>query len=330
MNNAERVQKTLSFQSPDRLPMIEWATWWSDTICRWKSEGLPDELSDVTEIAGYLGLDITKQYWLPTKSVDCPKESAHGAGIISGSEDYQRLKAQKLLFPETAFDEKELTKWQKIAQEGEAVIWLTLEGFFWFPRTLFGIEKHMYAFYDTPELMHKMNQDLVDFYLGQWKKFTAIATPLFMTFAEDMSYNHGPMLSKDLFDEFLAPYYNQIIDPIKQKGTRVFVDSDGDVNDLIPWLKNVGIEGILPLERMAGVDVAKIRAEHPDFLMIGGYDKTIMHKGKEAMRAEFERLLPTMKMGGFIVSIDHQTPPDVSLQCYHEYIELYDEYVRKL
>ncbi|MFQ7725915.1 MAG: hypothetical protein ACLRI7_05780 [Ruthenibacterium lactatiformans] len=28
--------------------------------------------------------------------------------------------------------------------------------------------------------------------------------PDFMTIAEDMSYNHGPMLSKALFDEFLC------------------------------------------------------------------------------------------------------------------------------
>ena len=32
-----------------------------------------------------------------------------------------------------------------------------------------------------------------------------------MTFAEDMSYNHGPMLSKALFDEFLAPYYRRLV-----------------------------------------------------------------------------------------------------------------------
>ena len=38
------------------------------------------------------------------------------------------------------------------------------------------------------------------------------------------------------------------------------------------------------------------------------------------MRAEFERLVPLMKTGGFIPSVDHQTPPGVSLEQYRVYL----------
>jgi uroporphyrinogen-III decarboxylase len=187
----------------------------------------------------------------------------------------------------------------------------------------------MYAFYDHAELMHRMNQDLLQWQLRMLDDICQYCQPQFMTFAEDMSYNHGPMLSNQAFDEFLAPYYRQIIPKIKKKGIRVFVDSDGDVSPLIPWLKEVGVEGILPLERMAGVDVAQLRKAHPEFLMIGAFDKTIMHLGQAAMRAEFERLLPVMKQGGFIPSVDHQTPPDVSLEAYRCYVSLLKEYTIK-
>jgi len=47
------------------------------------------------------------------------------------------------------------------------------------------------------------------------------------------------------------------------------------------------------------------------------------------MRAEFERLLPVMKKGGFIPSVDHQTPPDVSLENYRCYVSLLKEYCQK-
>ena len=40
-----------------------------------------------------------------------------------------------------------------------------------------------------------------------------------------------------------------------------------------------------------------------DELMVGGYDKTLMHRGEPAMRAEFERLGPVMRQGGFIPSV---------------------------
>ena len=150
-----------------------------------------------------------------------------------------------------------------------------------------------------------------------------------MTFAEDMSYNHGPMLSKECYDTFLAPFYRQIVPLIKEKGTKVFIDTDGFVEPMIPWFEEVGIEGCLPLERMAGVDVNRIRENHPEWLMLGGFDKTIMHKGEEAMRAEFERILPAMKSGRYLPSVDHQTPPDVSLENYKIYMRLLNEYCRK-
>jgi uroporphyrinogen-III decarboxylase len=137
------------------------------------------------------------------------------------------------------------------------------------------------------------------------------------------------MLSKQCFDDFLKPYYEKIVPVIKGRGTLAMVDSDGDVTDLIPWLEEVGFEGLLPYERRAGVDVAEIRRNHPKWRMIGAYDKTVMKDGEKAMRKEFERLLPTAKKGGFIPSVDHQTPPDVSLDTYKVYVRLLKEYCEK-
>jgi uroporphyrinogen-III decarboxylase len=53
-----------------------------------------------------------------------------------------------------------------------------------------------------------------------------------------------------------------------------------------------------------------------------------MKHGEAAMRREFERLLPTMRTGGFIPSVDHQTPPDVSIETYRLYVRLLREYAR--
>ena len=58
-----------------------------------------------------------------------------------------------------------------------------------------------------------------------------------MVISEDMSYNNGPMLSEELFDEFMLPYYQRIIPEIKKHGTKVIIDSDGDISMMIPWFK---------------------------------------------------------------------------------------------
>lgn len=61
---------------------------------------------------------------------------------------------------------------------------------------------------------------------------------------------------------------------------------------------------------------------------IGHFDKMTMNRGEAAMRGEFERLLPTAAKGGFIISVDHQTPPGVSLQDYQLYLKLFREYAQ--
>ncbi len=64
--------------------------------------------------------------------------------------------------------------------------------------------------------------------------------------------------------------------------------------------------------------------------MIGHYNKMVMNRSETAIREEFERLLPLMRTGGFIPSVDHQTHPGVSMEEYRTYLRLLGEYVRKV
>lgn len=63
--------------------------------------------------------------------------------------------------------------------------------------------------------------------------------------------------------------------------------------------------------------------------MIGGYDKTAMHLDEDSMRAEIEHLLPAIRSGRYISSVDHQTPSDVTLENYTIYVSLLKEYAQK-
>jgi uroporphyrinogen-III decarboxylase len=108
------------------------------------------------------------------------------------------------------------------------------------------------------------------------------------------------------------------------------IDTDGDLTSMIPWLLETGADGIYPMERQAGVDINDIRRQYPKLLMLGGFDKMVMAKGEAAIRAEFERIMPVMKSGGFIPSVDHQTPPGVSLEDYRLYRRLFEEYIKLL
>jgi uroporphyrinogen-III decarboxylase len=236
---------------------------------------------------------------------------------------------RKSIYPAEPVSLSRWQQWAKDQQTGEAVLWFSLRGFFAAPRAILGIEPHLYAFYDEPELMHRINEDTLEFNLRIIDQICSVASPDFMTFMEDLSYNHGPMLSRMQFDEFIAPYYRRIVPELKKRGIRTVVDSDGDITECTAWFRDVGVEGMLPLERQAGVDMATLRTLYPGMFFIGHYDKMVMPHGEAAMRAEFERLLPVAARGGFIISCDHQTPPGVSLENYRIYLELFREYAKK-
>lgn len=330
MNSRERMAQALSGALPnDRLPVIEWAEWWDQTLARWQVEE-PDLPGGQEALAASFGLDPGVHYWVPIRSPGAPKAKAHGAPIAHSPAEYRR-EVLPYLFDESRLLEIRafLRAHQAAHRAGEMFLWFTLEGFFWFPRTVMGIENHLYAFYDHPGWMMEINEALTSYYLRVLEVIYEVLRPEWMTFAEDLSYNHGPMIGKDTFDAFLLPYYRRLIPPIRAQGTRVLIDTDGDVEPLIPWLEEAGVQGVLPLERQAGVDVARVRKQYPGWLMIGGFDKTVMHLGEEAMRAEFERLLPTLRGGGYIPSVDHQTPPDVSVAQYRTYVRLLKEYAQK-
>jgi hypothetical protein len=324
MNHVERFRALIDFQAVDRLPRWEWAMWWDETLARWRREGLPGELQEVFDISQYFGLDPYQQFWFSTTDSTIEAVQHHVEGTVSNIDDYRRV--QPRLFPDHHQAIESMGAWAARQARGEAVVWITLEGYFWFPRTLMGFTNISLALYDQPELIHRINQDLTEFNLRILDQVRRACLPTFVTIAEDMSYNHGPMISQQHFQEFIAPYYRQIVPRLQEMGAAILVDTDGDVTRLVPWLLQEGVHGVLPLERQAGVDGAALRRQFPALRMVGHFDKMTMPKGEAAMRAEFERLRPLMQSGGFIPSVDHQTPPGVSLEQYRLYLRLLEQY----
>lgn len=320
MNIRERFKATMSADpGTDCCPVIELTAWWDKTIKYWEGEGLPEGKTQ-RQIFSYFSLDHYFQFMFNTRLPECPNPPYHGAPLISDERGYMALRP--LILPDDAVDRilPQVYEARAVNSADSALVWYTFEGFFWFPRVLLGTEAHLYAFYDKPRLYHIICEDLLEWQIKVVEKLSLYIETDFMTFAEDMSYINGPLISEMAFDEFMAPYYQKIIPIIKGHGTRVIIDSNGDVTTCIPWFIRCGIEGALPLEKQAGVDIGLLRARYPDFLLMGGFDNTCILDGKEAIDAEFARLAPTIRKGRYIPSLDHQTPPGAPIDVYKYYV----------
>lgn len=207
-------------------------------------------------------------------------------------------------------------------QKGEFAIRFRLQGFFWCPRDLMGIEEHLFGYYDHPEMLKDMAQFILDIYKDQMDKILKIIKPDVLFFEEDLSGKDGPMLSPDCFDEFVAPYYREIVPFLKERGVKhIFVDTDGDFTKLIPNFMRVGVDGFLPVDVNAGVDIVKVREQYPTLKFIGGFDKLKIIEGPEAIDREFERLLPVIRQGGYLPGTDHQPAPSTPFKHYQYYVK---------
>lgn len=353
MNAREKINRTLNFEKMvEGGAVSETFVPWTLTIDRWIDEGLPAHMTSdrlfppapnrsneicndlvadpLYEYENYFGFDGMKRL-----SFNLPWfQFTDRRPLVTDAEDWEKLKCQITNELETyCTDEAIRSIFGKYAaghERGEYAIRFEVRGFFWTPRDLFGIEEHLFAFYEEPEMMHDMNRFLLDIYLKYLDKIFDYIQPDDMYISEDLSGANGPMISPEMFDEFVGTYYNILIPFLKKKGVKnVLVDTDGDFKLLIPNFLKTGVEGFIPLDVNAGMDIVELRKEFPDLKLVGGFNKLCIAAGPEAIDREFERLLPVIRQGGYVPSCDHQVAPSTSLEDYKYYINKLKEAMKQ-
>lgn len=178
--------------------------------------------------------------------------------------------------------------------------------------------------------MHDINQFFLDMFTKYMTKVTVLLQPEVLYFAEDLSGKNGPMISPECFDEFLGAYYKKLTPVLKANGVQnIFVDTDGEFSLLIPNFLKAGIDGFLPMDVNAGMDIVKVREQFPTVKFIGAYNKLELEKTKEDIDREFARLLPVIRQGGYVPGLDHQATPDTPYENYLYYIERLKEVMKQ-
>jgi len=200
-------------------------------------------------------------------------------------------------------------------------------GGYMYLRSLIGPERLFYAFYDMPDVIHDCMKTwlaLADAVIARHQEHVTI-DELFL--AEDICFNHGPLISPDMIREFLFPYYQELIARLRRRqldGSRtlyIHVDTDGYAVPVIElYMKEIGMNAMSPFEVAAGCDVVEIGRRFPELAIFGGIDKRILAAGRHAIDRELERILPVMRArGGYIPTCDHGVPEEVRYEDYLHY-----------
>jgi uroporphyrinogen decarboxylase len=196
-------------------------------------------------------------------------------------------------------------------------------GFYWFARDLLGTEPLSYAFYDKPALVHDIMEFQADFLIEAARPVLEQTNIEYICLNEDLSMKSGPLLSPRSYREFIFPRLKRVIDYYKTHGVQyVCIDTDGNPEVLIPMMMDAGVDALWPLERSADQDPLRLRRQYGRSLRLwGGVDKRVLALAPEAIDEHLRSFIPLIEEGGFIPTVDHTVPPDVSWSNFQYYIE---------
>lgn len=352
LNMRERFLRVFQYKEVDHVPDVEFG-YWEDTLVKWHKEGLPEYVIDNDTADKYFGFEAWYSYKVPViipfkefeqkifyedervvvvrepNGVICKKfKKGKGCSIpqyiefpVKDWDTWEEYKARYDLdgirLPDNIDELKE--KWKN----RDYPLGVNAGGYFGWARGLMGLQTLLKTFYRDPDLIRDMFRFRTEMMLKAVSLALKVAKIDYAHWWEDMCYNKGPMLSPRLFKEFMVPEYKKITSYLKDHGVWLnILDSDGNINDLVPLWLEAGINCLFPLERRAGVDPVELREKHgKKLLLMGGIDKFALIEGFKAIDKELERVKDLVEEGGYIPHVDHRVPPDVSYRNYLYYLE---------
>ena len=196
-------------------------------------------------------------------------------------------------------------------------------GFYWRAREFMGTEALSYAWYDLPALMHEMMAFYADFIIETSRPVLEKIQPEYFIFNEDLSMKAGPLLSPKTYKTFIQPHLRRVIDFMKGLGVKyIGIDTDGNPTQLLPLMMDAGVDILWPIERASEISPQGLRKKFGKSLRLwGGVDKRVLARGPEAIRAHLREFIPLIEEGGFIPTVDHTVPPDVSWDDFRYYMD---------
>ncbi|MCL5283571.1 MAG: hypothetical protein M1330_02505 [Armatimonadetes bacterium] len=353
MNHRERWINCLHFQPIDRIPDEEFG-YWDETIVAWHDQGLPKTVRNNPEADVFFG--FAERRWAPvnfdlapgfeTKVVE--EDDRHqiiidGNGVkcmifkygsqltsiphfidhtLKDRASWQEFK--KRLDPEVPG--RYPSNWSEITKQWENRTYpLGIHvGSLWGRiRDWMGLEGAAICTVEEPDLMEDMVEHLCNLIMRVLENVVVGVQYDFADFWEDMAFNGGPLISPADFERILVPRYKRITDFLKQHGVDiVYVDCDGDINQLAPLWIQAGVRGMFPIERASHSDPYRLRDKFgKDVILLGGVNKIALIAGREEIRKELNHLKPLADQGGYIPHVDHRVPPDVTYENYLYYLD---------
>lgn len=245
---------------------------------------------------------------------------------IKTPDDWKKIKAERFRLDDPA-RRLDIDAYKKLYTEHDYPLGIDVGSMIGKVRDMLTFEGLAYAVFDYPEMVEDMVEtccQLVELSLDQ------LLPALTFDYAagwEDICYKGGPIVSVKFFKNIVMPRYKRIHAKLQKAGIDIWwIDCDGDVRPILPYMMEGGVNCLFPYEVNSCTHPAKLLEEYgKDLRIMGGVDKLELGKGREAIKAYMDTIAPLIERGGYIPFCDHRCPPNVPPDDYIFYLDLKEQ-----
>lgn len=266
----------LELKQPDRVPIGEFV------IDRKVIAGFGKGYEDVIDFALGEGLDLvgtvgnfaTVKTFADGSYIDewgCtyrPSEDyvAHPVkGPVATPEDLKNYQ-----FPDP-YAENRLGGLEKLVEKADGKLAINFHcrvAFMW-SVFLMGMDNLLMCMALQPDFIHELFTKMADVNIEVIRRAIRAGANT-ISLGDDYCANKGPLMSPDMFREFIFPQLKRAVDAIHEEGGKCIKHCDGDIRPIIGMMIEAGIDCINPLEPVANMDVARVKSEYGDRVCIMG------------------------------------------------------------
>ncbi|MCX8065286.1 MAG: uroporphyrinogen decarboxylase family protein [Candidatus Hydrogenedentes bacterium] len=202
-------------------------------------------------------------------------------------------------------------------------VFIQVPGCFEFYNDVFGIETHKSYMLEYPTKLRDLYGKLLKWAVAFAMNSIDLGVDMIHV-SDDWGSQKGIHINKDIWIDLVFPYHKKLADMIRKRKVFLSLHSDGNINELVDGIMEIGYNVVHPWQESAGMSFEEYKRRYSDeFVLMGGLDvqATLGFKDYFKLQIEIDRVLRFFKDGRLLFCTSHSVQRDCSVE---ELIFTYD------